>query len=251
MPITANILHRDSFNFLKNQLPSILFLALLSALITVILNQIFLLDAEQLNSLEIASRDLTSSSEMGIKEMVQLMTPEQQIILLKISAIATFSALLGNVLLIGGTLALITLVSQGNYLSLWQVISVAFPTLPQLGLLIFFCTLLVQCGLALFIVPGVVIALAVSLAPIIITNEKIGIFAAIKASATLAFANIRLIVPAMILWFSVKLLIILIISKVILYFPVVADIILRTLNNVVSTLLLVYLFRLHMLLHNR
>ncbi len=41
MPITANALYRDSFNFLRNQLASILMLALLTAFISVLLNQAF------------------------------------------------------------------------------------------------------------------------------------------------------------------------------------------------------------------
>jgi hypothetical protein len=41
MPITANTLYRDSFNFFRNQLASILILALLTAFISVMLNQVF------------------------------------------------------------------------------------------------------------------------------------------------------------------------------------------------------------------
>lgn len=249
MPITANILYRESFNFFKNQLYNILFLALLSAFITVILNQMFLIDVEQFNRITI--RDFTTSSEIGIKELVNMMTPEQQIMLLKILIVTTISTLVGNILLIGSTLTLITLVSKGNYFSLWRVIYIALPILPRLGCLTFFCMLLVQFGFALFIVPGFIIALSVSLSPIMIMSKKISIFDAIKSSAILAFSNIRLIVPAMILWFSAKLLILIILSKVILYLPVVADIILHTLNNLISISLLIYLFRLHMLLYLR
>ncbi|AWK13347.1 YciC family protein [Candidatus Fukatsuia symbiotica] len=250
MPITANILHRDSFNFARSQLFNILLLALLTALITVILNQVLIPDAEQLKILGTVKNDFGSSKGMGIKEMVQLMTPEQQMVLLKVSAAAAFSTLLGNVLLIGAMLALMTLVSQGHRVNTWQAVGFSLSTLPRLSLLIFICTLFIQFGLALFVVPGIAIALAVSLTPIIITNEKIGIFAAIKSSAKLAFANIRLIAPTMILWFSAKLLLLLLISRVTIFTPIIMDVILSTLNNLLSTLLLVYLFRLHMLLHN-
>ena len=57
MPIAANTLYRDSFNFLRNQFTSILLLALLTALITVILNQIFTPSAEQLSLLSANSDD--------------------------------------------------------------------------------------------------------------------------------------------------------------------------------------------------
>ncbi len=89
-------------------------LALLTAFISVLLNQAFSPDAEQLATLAATTSDFASSTGMGIQEVIQQMTPEQQMVLLKVSAAATFSALVGNVLLVGGMLTLIRLVSQGN-----------------------------------------------------------------------------------------------------------------------------------------
>jgi len=250
MPIAANILYRDSFNFVRSQLFNILLLASLTALITVILNQILIPDTEQLKILGAMKNNFASLKGIGIKEIVQLMTPEQQIVLLKVLAATAFSTLLGNVLLISTVLSLMILVSQGYYVNVWQVAVFSLSILPRLSLLIFICTLFIQFGLALFILPGLIITLAVSLAPIIITNKKIRISTVIKSSAKLAFANIRLIAPTMILWFSTKLLLLLLISYIVIFTPIIIDIISSTLDNLLSTLLLVYLFRLHMLLHD-
>ena len=90
-------------------------LALLTAFISVLLNQAFSPDAEQLATLAATTSDFASSTGMGIQEVIQQMTPEQQMVLLKVSAAATFSALVGNVLLVGGMLTLIRLVSQGTH----------------------------------------------------------------------------------------------------------------------------------------
>ena len=160
MPITANTLYRDSFNFLRNQLPAILLLALLTAFITVMLNQAFIPDAEQLGILSAADSDIASSASVSISEIVSQMTPEQQMVLLKVSAAATFSALVGNVLLVGGMLTLISMVSMGRRVSALQAIGISVPILPRLLLLMFIGTLLIQLGLTIFIVPGVVIAVA-------------------------------------------------------------------------------------------
>lgn len=110
MPITANTLYRDSFNFLRNQIAAILLLALLTAFITVMLNQTFMPASEQLSILSIPENDITSSGNLSISEIVSQMTPEQQMVLLRVSAVATFSALVGNVLLVGGLLTLIAMV---------------------------------------------------------------------------------------------------------------------------------------------
>ena len=250
MPITANTLYRDSFNFFRNQLTSILMLALLTAFISVLLNQAFSPDVEQLKILSATEGDFAASAGMGIQEIIQQMTPEQQMVLLKVSAAATFSALVGNVLLVGGMLTLIRLVSQGQRISALRAIGASAPELPRLLLLLFICTLLIQLGLTLFVVPGVIMAIAFSLAPVITTADKKGVFASIKLSCKLAFANARVIVPAMMLWLAAKLLVLFMVSHLSVLTPNVASVVLTALSNLVSALLLIYLFRLYMLLRS-
>ena len=250
MPITANTLYRDSFNFFRNQLASILILALLTAFISVMLNQVFSPDIEQLKILSATEGDFAASAGMGIQEIIQQMTPEQQMVLLKVSAADTFSALVGNVLLVGGMLTLVRLVSQGQRLSALRAIGASAPELPRLLLLLFICTLLIQLGLPLFVVPGVIMAIAFSLAPVITTADKKGVFASIKLSCKLAFANARVIVPAMMLWLAAKLLVLFMVSHLSVLTPNVASVVLTALSNLVSALLLIYLFRLYMLLRS-
>lgn len=250
MPITANALYRDSFNFFRNQLASILMLALLTAFISVLLNQVFSPDAEQLTILAATTSDFAATSGMGLQEIIQQMTPEQQMVLLRVSAAATFSALVGNVLLVGGMLTLIRRVSQGQRTSALRAIGISAPELPRLLLLLFICTLLIQLGLTLFVVPGVIMAIAFSLAPVITTADKKGVFASIKLSCKLAFANARVIVPAMMLWLAAKLLVLFMVSHLSVLTPNVASVVLTALSNLVSALLLIYLFRLYMLLRS-
>ncbi|ELX2276638.1 TPA: YciC family protein [Yersinia enterocolitica] len=248
MPITANTLYRDSFNFLRNQLAAILLLALLTAFITVMLNQAFIPDTEQLSILSSTESDFASSGNLSITELVAQLTPEQQIILLKVSAAATFSALVGNVLLVGGMLTLISMVSQGRRVSALQAIGISLPILPRLLLLMFIGTLLIQLGITLFIVPGIIIAVALSLSPIIVSTEKMGVFAAMKTSVKLAFANVRLIIPAMMLLIAAKLILLYLVNHLTALPTPIASVVLSALSNLVSALLLVYLFRLYMLL---
>lgn len=250
MPITANTLYRDSFNFFRNQLVSILLLALLTAFISVLLNQVFSPSAEQLQILTTAENDFTSSTGIGIQEIIQQMSPEQQMVLLKVSAAATVSALVGNVLLVGGMLTLIRLVSEGVQTSALRAIGISAPILPRLLLLLFIGTLLIQLGLMLFVVPGVILAIAFSLAPVIATADKKGVFASLKQSSKLAFANARVIVPAMMLWLAAKLLVLFLVSHLSAITPNVASVVLTALSNLISALLLIYLFRLYMLLRS-
>ena len=245
MPITASTLYRDSFNFLRNQLGSILLLALLTAFITVILNHTFTPDSDQLSLLTSGSDALSNTTGMSIQEIIQQMTPEQQMVLLKVSAAATFSALIGNVLLVGGLMTLIQQVSAGARTSALRSIGASAPMLPRLLILMLLCTIVVQLGLTLFIVPGLIIAVAVAFAPVIITTQKIGIFKSVKVSAKLAFANARLIVPAIMLWLAAKMLVLLAVSQLKFLGPEVATVILSAVSNLISAYLLIYLFRLY------
>ncbi|NIG98124.1 MAG: UPF0259 family protein [Serratia symbiotica] len=250
MPITANVLYRDSFNFFRNQLVSILMLALLTASISVLLNQILGTDAEMLKILSATKGGFAASASMDIQEFIHKMTPEQQLMLLKASAAATFSALVGNALLIGGVLTLLRLVSQGQRTSALCAIGSAAPALPRLMLLLFICSLMIQLGLRLLVIPGVIMAIAFSLASVITTTDKKGVFASIKLSCRLAFDNVRVIVPAMVLWLVAKLLLFFVFSHLPLLTPNATNLVITALSNLISALLLIYLFRLYILLHS-
>ncbi|MBW7984033.1 YciC family protein [Enterobacillus tribolii] len=245
MPIMASTLYRDTFNFLRNQLVTILLLALLTAFITVILNQTFTPGAEELKILTTGGADLGSG--IGLQEMIQRMSPEQQMVLLKVSAAASFASLIGNVLLLGGMLVLIPMASQGNRVSALRAIGFSAPLLPRLLLLMFLCTLMVQLGITLFIVPGIILAVGLALAPIMMVNDRIGVFSAIRASFKRSFANVRLISPAILLWLAAKLALLLLVSGMTALHPTVGTILLNTLSNVISAMLIIYLFRLYML----
>jgi len=245
MPIAANTLYRDSFNFLRNQLSSILLLALLTAFITVILNQILMPAGDQLNLLTANSDDLSGTSGMGLQELIQNMSPEQQMVLLKVSGAATFSALVGNVLLVGGMLTLIQMVSNGMRTSALRSIGASAPILPRLLGLMLICTLLVQLGITLFVVPGVLVAVAVSMAPVISSTEKMGVFRSIKVSSKLAFSNARLVLPAIMFWLAAKMLVLLAVSHLSMLPTLMSTVVLSTLSNLISAFLLIYLFRLY------
>ncbi|MBJ7220751.1 MULTISPECIES: YciC family protein [unclassified Brenneria] len=248
MPITANTLYRDTMNFTRNQFISILMMALLTAFITVILNQALAPGNEELQTLNAASGDLSSSAELGMMDLIQQMTPEQQTVLLKMSAAGTFAALIGNAILTGGILLLIQMVSAGNRTSALRAIGASAPVLPRLFILILFCTLLVQLGMLFLVVPGVLLAIALSLSPVIAVVEKRGVFGSIKASAKLAYANLRVTAPAVILWLLIKVAILLLVTKIPIFSPTVIAVLLNGLSNLISAILLIYLFRLYMLL---
>ena len=243
MSITASSLYRDTGNFFRHQLFTLVLMSLLTAFVTVMLLHVLTPGDDQMAILQ--QGEISSTS---LFDMVQSMSPEQQQVLLRASAAGTFAGLVGNTLLLGGMLCLIPLVSSGQRVSALRAIGASAPLLPKLLLLTFLVTLVAQLGFMVLVVPGVLLTIVLSLSPIILASEKLGVIAAMRASMRMAWKNVKLIAPAIIVWLLAKLAVMFFFTSLTLLPMTVSTVIFTAIGNLVSTLLVIYLYRLYMLL---
>ncbi|MGB9095179.1 YciC family protein [Erwinia sp.] len=244
MSFTAGSLYRDTGNFFRHQLVTIILMALLTSFITVLIGHALTPGADQLSILT----DGDSGSGMSLIEMVQNMSPDQQSVLLKASAAGTFASLVGNTLLLGGMLSLLPMVSAGERVSALRAIGASAPTLPRLLLLVFLMTLIIQLGFMALVVPGLILAVVLALSPVILATEKIGVFAAMRTSTRLVWRHMKVVAPAIAVWLLAKVVVLFLASSLTILPANVASVLLNALSNLISAILIIYLYRLYMLL---
>ncbi|WP_159715344.1 YciC family protein [Blochmannia endosymbiont of Camponotus nipponensis] len=239
-------LSQDVLCFIRNYCIYIAVLIFTTTLIQTTLDYIFLPKQEDL----IFIYDFIGVS---LQSMIKELSVDQQYILLKLSVANIISKLLSNTFLFGCTLTMLHLVSMSDKnnqsFNVKHILKLAIPIFPKLLLLILYTTLFIQLGLMVAIIPGILLTMIISLTPIIIiTNNNKSIVEAMCLSIKVSFRNIHLVIPPILLCFLIKTIFILILAHYSHFWIFFSKILINGLSNILSVVILIYLYRLYMII---
>lgn len=247
MSMPVPVLARDSLNFFRNQLLSVLIISLLTAAVTVGLNVLLTYNSNGLALIRALETTYVTEGSGGFQRAVAALTSDDHWQMLKTGLGTIFSSLLGNAVFVTAMIFLIFSVSQGQPVSALQAITGSAGRVPRMLILLLICSLVIALGLVAMYLPGLILAMLLALAPVIMFTEKNSVFTAIKISGNIALKNIRTLLPAILIWFALKQASVVFLSKL----PIVNEHILMTvilfINNIISGLVIIYLFRFYQL----
>lgn len=246
MKITIKKLCQDTYNFIYNNHIDILILILITIMIHISLNYIMFPKKEELTYINDFIHSHTHNA-------LQTLSTDQQYILIKLFIANNIPKFISNTFLLSNILTMLyfSSIPKTNLpLNILQITKSSISIFPKLLIFIFFITLFIEIGLMFAIIPGISLAIITSLTPIITITENISIIKAMRISAKLSLSNIYFIAPIISFWFATKIIITLVIIYNLDTQRFIARTISETLNNVLSLIILIYLYRLYMLIKN-
>lgn len=246
MKVIASNIFYDVIYFFRNQIYKILLLIIISTCINVVINYILSPNNEKAFHIIKEKFYLSSKESNNIQNFLKNISYEQKKIIMQASFISAIANLLGNLFLLSSMINMIDMISKYNNINITKLIRSTIYVMPKLFFLIFNITILVQLGFLFIIIPGIIIITIFSISPILMIKEKLDITKSMFISAKIIFDKFKLIVPAVVLWFILKLLFYLFISKIKFLSYLLTLITFITFNNIISAILIIYLYRFYM-----
>lgn len=250
MPTTARTIYRDSLNFYKNERRSIVTLSAILAVVLAIVHvligpnpQEYQLMIEfvanfkntQLSSTSPAELEAMSNSVVGIAK--------------KVLSLYAFETLQQSILVL--TLLMFTMaISTGHNVTLGQTVNACLPRLPKMFLLIVLCSILISAGFMVMIIPGIILLIGFALAPVVLVRQQ-NMGSAIRLGWKIGFSESGSLIPALGIWILLQFGIGFVSNLTIQLPDLVHNFLFYFLKNMASAWLIIYLFRLFMLVENK
>ncbi|QTM69255.1 hypothetical protein HIC20_01865 [Buchnera aphidicola (Hormaphis cornu)] len=243
MFITNNQLFYDTINFFYHKIKLICVISIFSALITSNIDYLIIPDIKNIYILCVNK----ISTAHSLIHIIEDMTQEQQNVLFKYSLIRSITSLIGNTILTFSIIILVNMASSRTFFNYITMFKNLIFMLPNLFLLMLIITIITQFCFMILVIPGILLCILFSLSPIILIRERTNVLTSLKKSCKITYSQIKILSPAIIAWLFLKFLL-LIFDAILNILPGnFFIVILSTIINLITSFLIVYLYRFYMI----
>ncbi|WP_337226217.1 YciC family protein [Proteus terrae] len=247
MPTTARTIYRDSLNFYKNERRSIVTLSAILAVVLAIVHvlvgpnpqeyQLMIEFVANFKNTQLSSAELEamSNSVVGIAK--------------KVLSLYAFETLQQSILVLILLMFAMT-ISAGHNVTLGQTFNACLPRLPKMFLLIVLCSILISAGFMVMIIPGIILLIGFALAPVVLVRQQ-NMGSAIRLGWKVGFSESGLLIPALGIWILLQFGIGFVSNLTIQLPDLIHNFLFYFLKNMASAWMIIYLFRLFMLVENK
>ncbi|CAL4321791.1 YciC family protein [Buchnera aphidicola] len=243
MLITKNMLYRDTRYFIYNNISYIILISFFITFFLILLNIFITPDIKKISFLY----EGTAINLSELFDLINNMSVEQKMILLKLSLSKILSSIIGNTILFSSVISLINIVSSGKNVTFNLFFSVLKTSFNNLLLLIFVLIVIIKLSFICFFVPGILFSSFLSLSPIILSIENTSIFKSILFSFYIVYKRFKIIFPSLLLWLFLKFLFL----SISLFFNIsclnITFLFLFFIQNFIFSSFIIHLFRFYML----
>lgn len=246
MLITAKELRDDTNHFFCKQIAPIFFISVFVTFISMLIGMFIRPDMHIISIIE----NNNSIDSRLLFELINNMNLKEKSQLLEYSIFKIIELLMSKTLLLGSMITLISTLSKNKKEPIAQIIYSLFAFLPSLFILNFMSTFITQLGFILLFIPGMLLTLTLSLAPIIFYSKKNSLINSMRLSIYISWKNIKIIGPAVLLWIFGKFILIIVLSNMYFFNKNIVFLISNISINILYSILIIYLFRFYMLFSN-
>ncbi|MCW5196511.1 hypothetical protein LDP10_00900 [Buchnera aphidicola (Pemphigus obesinymphae)] len=202
MLITKNMLYRDTRYFIYNNISYIILISFFITFLLILLNVLITPDIKKISCLY----EGTAITLSELFDLIENMSFEQKIILLKLSLSKILSSIIGNTILFSSVISLINIVSSGENVTFSLFFSVLKKSFNNLLILIIVLIVIIKLSFICFFIPGILFSSFLSLSPIISSIENTSISKSILYSLHIVYKRFKIIFPSLLLWLFLKFL---------------------------------------------
>lgn len=245
MKITITSLIKDSLIFFINHINYIFLVSLISGNVSIAIYYFLIPINETFTTLK---EKILLHTSATLLFLINQLSDEEKQLFVKISFLSLIAILIGLALLISLILTHLSKHSLNNNINIIEIYSNAFHFLPNVFILVTICIVLICLSFMLFFFLGIIFSVFFSLSPIILINKKnSNPFYSIMKSTKVSFNYFWIIIQILFFWIIIQIIFFIFFKTMYLFSELIQNAISITLNNLITSFILICFFRLHML----